>query len=618
MGVGIGYVDGPRFRRSLLAAADWVAAGRDELNRLNVFPVPDGDTGTNLCLTLRAVAQALRELGDGPPPVPLARVAAAMAQASVRGARGNSGMMLSQFLLGFQEGLGERLRASAADLAAALRTGFDRLQASLDEPVEGTILTVVREAADEAGAARGERDLRVFMGRLVRRADTALQHTPELLATLKAAGVVDAGAKGFVRLLDGVKRLIEEGTVAEGAVDRLAPTAVSNAAAEAEVAADRDYRFCTELLVRGPALPAPGDVRAALRPLGGSIVVLRTADLLKAHVHTDDPDAVFRLGAAWGAVESTKADDMRAQHEALRGAARRPVAFVSDTACDLPDELVVQYDIGLVPTQLIVGDRAYRDRLELTAAEFFDRLRAGHDASTSQPPPQAFLEAYGDATRGADHVIAVVVSKALSGTFGNAEAAARRFDGARVTVVNSRSVSLGEGMLVLRGVELAAEGWAPERIARELERVRGQSGGFFTVDNFDRLVRSGRVGRGRAWLGTKLNVKPVMAVTAEGTVAPVARARGGDGARRRILALLDRAVGGAASAGTRVLRLGVVHGDIPAFAEALRAELVARYRPKQCLVSPITPVIAAHTGIGAWGVFYQREDGTNARSARYE
>jgi DegV family protein with EDD domain len=598
--VGISYFDGSRLRRSLLAAADWVAAGRDELNRLNVFPVPDGDTGTNMCLTLRAVAQALRAL-DGADPLSLPRVTEAMAQASVRGARGNSGMMLSQFLLGFQEGLGTRLRAKATDLARAIRTGFDRLHASLDEPVEGTILTVARETAEEAGLAHTEPDLRVFMVRLVRRAEAALQRTPDLLAALKTAGVVDAGAKGFVRFLEGVKRLIEDGQVAEGAVDRLTP----NAAAQAEVSADRDYRFCTELMVRGASLPPAADVRRALRAFGGSIVVLQTGDLLKAHVHTDNPDAVFQAGAAWGTVEYTKADDMRAQHQALQ--ARRPIAFVSDTACDLPDELVVQYDIGLVPTQLIVDEVAYRDRLELTSAEFFGRLRAGLDATTSQPTPQAFTDSYADAARSADHVIAVVVSKALSGTCANAEAAARRFNGGRVTVVNSRSASLGEGMLVLRGVELAAAGWVPETIARELDRVRGQSGGFFTVDNFDRLVRSGRVGRGRAWLGTKLNLKPVMVVTPEGAIAPAARVRGSAAARRRILELLDRALAGR----PRELRLGVVHGDIPEFAEALRAELVALYRPKQCLVAPITPVIAAHAGVGAWGVFYQVEDGTN-------
>ena len=576
-----------------------MAAGRDELNRINVFPVPDGDTGTNMCLTLRAVAGALRDLGaDGAPPLPY--VAETMAQASVRGARGNSGMMLSQFLLGFREGIGQRLRVNARELATAIGVGFERLRSSLDEPMEGTILTVAREAADEANRAGGESDLRVFMSRIVGRAEAALQRTPELLAALKSAGVVDAGAKGFVRLFEGVKRLIEEGQIAEGAVDRLSPA--TSAAALADVEADRDYRYCTELLVRSPTLPDPAAVRKALRAHGGSIVVLSTGDLLKAHVHTDAPEAVFQLASAWGTLESTKADDMRAQHQALQ--ARRPIAFVSDTACDLPDELVLQYDIGLVPTQLIVGERAYKDRLEMTSGEFFRRLRAGLDASTSQPTPQAFTDAYGDAARAADHVIAVILSSALSGTFANAEAAARRLDSGRVTVLDSRNVTLGQGLLLIRGVELAAAGWVPDDIVRELQRVRAQSGGFFTVDTFDRLVRSGRLGRGRAWLGTKLNLKPVMALTMEGKIEPVGRARGREGAKRRILELLDRAL----TPRPRALRIGVAHGDIPDFAEALRAELVARYRPVQCLVMPITPVIAAHTGIGAWGVFYQNED----------
>ena len=556
-----------------------------------------------MCLTLRAVARALRDPGTGEAGtarLSLPFVAETMAQASVRGARGNSGMMLSQFLLGFREGIGDRLRAGAAELAHAIGIGFERLRGSLDEPVEGTILTVAREAAAEAGRARGEPDLRVFMRRIVDRAEVALQRTPELLAALKNAGVVDAGAKGFVRLLDGVKRLMEEGHIAEGAVERVG--AESNAAATAEVEVDRDYRYCTELMVRSASLPDSAEVRRALRAHGGSIVVLSTGELLKAHVHTDAPDAVFQLASGWGTLESTKADDMRAQHQALQ--ARRPIAFVSDTACDLPDELVLQYDIKLVPTQLIVDERPYRDRLELTSAEFFQRLRAGHDATTSQPTPQAFTDAFRDAVRAGDHVIAVILSSALSGTFGNAEAAARRYDAGRVTVVDSRNVTLGEGLLVVRGVELAAAGWSADAIIKELQRVRAQSGGFFTVDSFERLVRSGRLGRGRAWLGAKLNLKPVMALTMEGKIEPVGRVRGKEAARRRIMELLDRAL----TPRPRALRLGIAHGDIPEFAEALRAELVARYRPMQCLVTPITPVIAAHAGIGAWGVFYQNED----------
>jgi DegV family protein with EDD domain len=599
--VGIAYVDGPRLRRSLLAAADWVAAGRDELNRINIFPVPDGDTGTNMWLTLRAVAHALRDLGDAPLPL----VTEAMAQASIRGARGNSGLMLSQFLLGLRDGLGKLAHATSADLARAIRAGFNRISGSLDEPVEGTLLTVAREAADEAELAASEPDVGVFVRRLVARTETALAHTPDLLESLKRAGVVDAGAKGFVRFLDGVKRLIDEGALAEGAVDRQEQP---DAAAYTEVAAANDYRFCTEILVRARegAFPAVAEVRHALRQHGGSIVVLQSADLLKAHVHTDTPDAVFALGAQWGAVEQTKAEDMRAQHRALRE--KRALAFVTDTACDLPDSVIFEHGIGLVPTQLIIGERTYRDRLELTPAEFFQRLRAGEDASTSQPSPEAFRETFVDTLRTAERVVAVVLSKALSGTYASAERAAKPLDEGRVTLVNSRGASLTEGMLVLRGLELAAEGWEAAAIASELDRVRDQSGGFFTVDNLGRLIRSGRVGRLRGWLGTKLDVKPIMALTPDGRAEPVDRARGREAARTRIFTLLERAL----TPRPGLLRLGIAHGDIPEFAAQLRAELAERYQPKEILVSPITPVIAAHTGIGAWGVFYQIEDGTKA------
>lgn len=604
MPAGISYVDGPRLSRSLLAAADWVAAGRDELNRMNVFPVPDGDTGTNMWLTLREVAQALRTLGDAPLP----QVTETMAQASIRGARGNSGMMLSQFLLGLRDGLGDRRTATARDLARAIRTGFERLNGALDDPVEGTILTVARDAADEADAAAEERDLKVFMRRLVTRAEGSLQGTPELLQALKSAGVVDAGAKGFVRLLDGVKRLIEEGGQAEGAVDR----DLVNAAATTEVASDRDYRFCTEVMVRGASLPKPEQVRAALRELGGSIVVLESGDLLKAHVHTDTPDRVFALGHGWGTVEYTKAEDMRAQHQALVN--KRPVAFVADTACDLPDSAVFEKQIGLVPMQVVVGDRVYRDRLELTAPEFFARLRSGQDATTSQPTRQAFAEVYKDALRVAEKIVVVTVSKPLSGTYANAEAAAKAVASDRISLVDSRSASLGEGMLVLRGLELAAQGVPPEEIAVELARVRAQSSGFFVVDQLDRLIRSGRVSRLAGWLGTRLNLKPILTLTPEGVVDSAGRARGREAAKTKVLALLDRAL----AAKPKSLRLGVVHAGIHQFAETLRQELVRRYAPKEALVSPITPVLAAHTGIGTWGVFYQVEDGTNGGGRRYE
>ncbi|MBA3497529.1 MAG: DAK2 domain-containing protein, partial [Gemmatimonadales bacterium] len=338
MTVGIAYVDGPRLARSLFAAADWVAAGRDEINRINVFPVPDGDTGTNFTLTLRAVADALRALGDASLP----DTARTMARAAVLGARGNSGMMLAHFLLGFAESLDDRPAATSRDVAAALRQGADRLYESLDDPREGTILTVAHEAAAAAErAAADTADIGEFMHLLLDEGEAALARTPELMAVLKEAGVVDAGGKGFVRMLEGVVRYIEGDPILSLAgADGAAGSAVVVPAAAFEVAAERDFQFYTEVLVRGEHLPAANEVRAAMHTFGGSVVVAVLSDILKIHVHTDTPEAVFSYATRWGRVETTKADDMRAQHRRLGHAARRAVAVVTDTSADLTDSVL--------------------------------------------------------------------------------------------------------------------------------------------------------------------------------------------------------------------------------------------------------------------------------------
>ena len=601
MGTAIGYLDGRRLRRSLLAAAAWVVAGRDELNRINVYPVPDGDTGTNFTHTVRSIADALHRLGDAPE---LPEVTRAAAEASVKGARGNSGMMLAHFLLGFSEGIGQRMQVRTHELAAAIRRGFERLQEALEKPVEGTILSVAREAA--RGAERGaseHTDIVPMLRTTLAHADEALQRTPDQLPVLKEAGVVDAGGMGFVRMLEGVVRLIEKGMHATElpplAGDAPAPAAL------AAVAAEQDYRFCTEVLVKGDRLPGSHEARVALAPLGGSLLAVRTADLLRVHIHTDDAAAVFRLAEAWGEVVTRKADDMREQHRLLTTAVRR-VAIVCDSACDLPDAVLDRYGIALVPLQVLFGDQVLLDRVQIGPAEFYRRLRAGGPPpTTSQPTPGQFRAAFEHARAEAEGVVAVVLSSALSGTYANAEAARRTFAAGGVHLVDSRSASFGIGLLALRGAELAEAGWDAAAIAAELTRVRDQSGTFITVDTLEYLLRSGRVSRMQAWLGGLLDMKPILSLDREGKVVAAARVRGQAALLERVCRLLDAAL----PPGRVRLRLAVAHADTPELAERVRRTLAERYRPVDVLVAPATAVLGAHVGPGAWGVFYQVEDG---------
>lgn len=602
MTVAIGYLDGPRLARGLRAAADWVATGREELNRINVYPVPDGDTGTNFSLTLRAVADALRGLGDAPLP----ETVNTAARAALLGARGNSGMMLAHFLIGFAQALGNRRTARTIEVAAAVRSGASSLEQALSEPVEGTMLTVARDASREAEQAAGRLpDLRDFLRRLLQEAERVLARTPEMMRALREAGVVDAGGKAFVRMIEGVVRLTEGQPIAPAGGSASDDPPAGIPAALAEVASERDFRFCTEVLVRGADFPPMHEVRALMQAMGGSVVVATAGDLLKVHVHTDDPEAVFTRAGTWGEVTARKAEDMRAQHRRLGHVARRQVAVVVDSSNDLDDAVLDRHGIGVIPLQVVFGDTVYRDRLELKSEEFYRKVHeTGQWPTTSQPAPADLIRALRAAREEADEVVAIVLASALSGTFGAAQAAITSGGIPGVSLVDSRATSLGLGFLALRAAELADAGWRAPAIARELDRVRSQSGMFLTVETFENLLRSGRVSRGKAWLGTLLDIKPILEVDVRGKVEVVERVRGSEAAQHRIIALLQERL----TPRPANFRLGIAHAEAPDVAERLREQLES-WAGRPVSVVPVTGVLATHVGQGAWGAFYQVEDG---------
>ena len=577
----ISYLDGPRLRRSLLAACEHAQLQRSELNRINVFPVPDGDTGTNLSLTVQTIADRLRKSTARE----FHAVANEAAQAAVLGARGNAGMMLSHFLLGFAERTRGRARITAAEFSQALRAALD---------------------------AKAH-DFQVLMEHLVDRARTSLARTPDLLPQLKKAGVVDAGAKGFVHLLEGVLNYINGDPLTT--LDRppdFGETAPAVGQVDYPETAER-FRFCTEALVRGEGLPDQKTVQDQLRQEGDSLIVIRSGDVLKVHVHTDEPDQVFAYLKTLGSLVTHKAEDMQAQHAAAERAAkghltlaRRPVGIVTDSAADLPEEIIRAHGIKVVPLLLVEGDQSLRDGVDVTAQEFHEKLREGGALpTTSQPSPASFLEAYRRASEEAEEVVGVFLGSNLSGTFKSAEAAAFHFDEGRVHLVDSYGASLLTGLLVLKATELAELALPPLEIVEELDRIRQQSGVILTVDRMERLLASGRVGKGKAWLATFLGLKPILAVPTDGrSVFPAGKAFG----RKRVLPALLRILREEIPPGAQKIRFGVAHVGRPEVVDEVTEVLKEEYGDVEILSAPATPVIATHTGIGAFAVAYLVED----------
>jgi DegV family protein with EDD domain len=378
-------------------------------------------------------------------------------------------------------------------------------------------------------------------------------------------------------------------------------------AAAANVSAERDFQYCTEVLVRGDALPPANEVRSAMQAFGGSTVVAVLGDILKIHVHTDTPQAVFSYAERWGRVDTTKAEDMRVQHRRLAHTRRRAVTIVTDSSADLPDSVLDKHGIALVPLQVVFGDTTFRDRVELKPEDFYRRLRVASELpTTSQPAPAAFIQAFRDALQEADEVVAVLLGSNLSGTFASAQASIRAADLSGVHLVDTRLASLGVGLLALRGAELAGLGWHGAQIASELTRLRSHCGMLLTVDRYDNLLRSGRISRGKAWLAGMLDVKPILSFDDEGQVVPIERVRGRENLEARALTLLEQRL----TPPPERLRLGVAHADAPEAAERIRAALLRTYRPQDCFVTLATGVLGTHVGPGAWGIFYQVEDGS--------
>ena len=310
-------IDGDQFQKMCVSAANNLDSQKDDINNLNVFPVPDGDTGINMSLTMKPVRELHVEPG------PLSEAAMRVADKVLRAARGNSGAILSLFFRGMAKSFKGLDKADSEDIAKAIRSGTDEAYRAVSKPSEGTILTVMRGTADtaEAESELYQGDPEAFFERLVDSAEEVLKQTPEMLPVLKQAKVVDAGGSGFVAMLKGMLASLKgqdvksEGTDAE----------IKSAADFGEIDTDSiRFAYCTECII-GKSEKFKGEgkgdtFRNAIAPLGDSMVFLDDEEIIKVHIHVNDPGQVLSEAVKYGTLEMVKVENMKNQHSALTAA----------------------------------------------------------------------------------------------------------------------------------------------------------------------------------------------------------------------------------------------------------------------------------------------------------
>ncbi len=308
-------MDGALLRQALLGSVSWLASNQEEVNRLNVFPVPDGDTGTNMLLTLQSAVEDIKESQA----TDVGKIARIAAHGSLMGARGNSGVILSQIFRGFARSVEGKTKLTPVELAGALEEAANAAYRAVLKPTEGTILTVAREAgraATLAAAADGATPSDVVRA-AAEGARKAVERTPTQLQILRDAGVVDAGGYGLQVMLEGMLRTLEE---SDGAEVSRRPVVAAQTALELP---EEGWGYCTEFLIAGENLDVD-TIRERIAAMGNSVLVVGEPELVKVHVHTDDPTSVLSLAGAYGRLEKLSVGDMSSQHRRILEQASPP------------------------------------------------------------------------------------------------------------------------------------------------------------------------------------------------------------------------------------------------------------------------------------------------------
>ncbi len=329
-------ITGKLYRDAVISGANNISNQKQAVDELNVFPVPDGDTGTNMSMTISNALAEMKKTGSG---VAVGDAAKTVASAMLRGARGNSGVILSLIFRGLSKGLAGKTEADAKDLSDAFKRGVDAAYKSVMKPTEGTILTVAREAYENTVSLAVEGgDAAEFLRAYIDEAEKTLAKTPEMLPALAKAGVVDAGGRGLIVILEGMMAVIGGGAIIE-AVDAVKPAApVAVAAAATGSSDDITFAYCTEFIVMKKAGAKDATaLRAFLETIGDCVVVVDDEEIIKVHVHSNHPGKAIEEGLKFGELTKMKIENMREQHnniikadEAAQTNRKAPVAPEKD------------------------------------------------------------------------------------------------------------------------------------------------------------------------------------------------------------------------------------------------------------------------------------------------
>ncbi len=511
------HISGKHLYYAFLAGAKRILQEQQYLNKINVFPVPDGDTGTNMASTVQAIVDNTL-ISHG-----YKETAMSIADAALVGARGNSGIIFAQFLFGSSAESPNSETISIEEFIKSIKAGVKAAYEAIANPVEGTIITLLRKWAELMEELKNKtNDFIELLSLTYPSLVEALRETKKVLPKLSKARVVDSGAQAFVFFIQGALEFLTTGTLKD-----LAGTRSQTVAETDETQINHEeltYRYCTEgMMTLTNDNVDLKDLRQQLSRLGDSIVVAGSRTRLRVHIHTDAPAKVFAILSRYGHTDFQKVDDMEFQHELVSNGPKSKIGLLIDSCADIPKIMRFQHQMHLIPLNLLVGKSQYLDRITITPNQFYRlqrRNNGGEKISTSQPAKKDFLNRYNFMSSLYDSIICLNVSSGLSGTYQNSAEAAERAiidnGGKRISSVDTKLCSGTQGLLALLVAEAIEAGCSHDQILDKIDEWIAKARLFVSTQSIKGFIRSGRISKSKSVIANLLQLRPLITMDKDG------------------------------------------------------------------------------------------------------
>lgn len=582
--MGLTTLNGTHLYHAFISGANQLINQKAMLNKINVFPVPDGDTGSNMAAMMQRI------ITDSIVDEHLGKTLESISSAAIAGSRGNSGIIFSEYLNGIYQGLKDADTADVKLFHKAVLNGIKMAYAAISNPIEGTILTVFRKAFKVDSHIE---DFVTYFSTIKNQALIALEQTPKELEVLRLNKVVDAGAKGLTEFIEGVNFYFENGIEMIEKKEKETLEEPDHHDIHLETITER---YCTEALI-GNGKVTPQELKELFKEDGSSLVVSGRIDKMRIHIHTNHPDQVFFKLRNYGEIIEQKVDDMIRQNQAAQPNHPR-IAVVTDSIADIPMEIADKYHIHLIPMYLLVDDVSYVDKLTISTSTFYQMMDINEHFSSSQPDKITIERNLNFLMEHYDHVLVITVASRLSGTYNAISQFAKVHE--KIIVLDSKHNSGSQGLVVIKAAEMAYEGKSIDEILEVIPKMIRRTKIYVSVKTLKYMVRQGRVSKVTGLIGKIINLKPVISLGKDGEGIIAAKAFSLAGNVKQIMKLLKRAP---------VESYAIVHSLAEKRAQKLADKVEALTGKKPLFIEMISPIVAMNAGIGAVAVAltYEKE-----------